>query len=154
MNKNEDAWARLERKQNQSAIVENAPARSANTDVNLRLLAFGYMILMYSLVASIVTFAGFLLTPFFLPNQELAELVCLVFLVVTIVSSVALSAAAVVIAIAQGTILSALLTVIGLLIPCISLFVIYAAYNDAKETLMGHGVKIGFFGVDFSTLPT
>ncbi len=156
MNNHEDPWVRLEKNRSQKATNTTSTShnlqRAPTVDVNLRLLAIGFTVLMYSIVATVLLFVAAMSIPLVLPKSDVSITIATILVILAFIASGLVSAAVIVITISRGTVVSVIMTSIGLLIPCIGLLVIYFAYCDARDTLLAHGAKINFFGVDFSTI--
>ena len=148
----EDKWDRLARLSQKPSKTSNRFAEPSQPPVrNLKLLAIGYLLLTYSIIAQIAPIVLLLLLT--LINAPIPEFVMSLLVFFGVVSGLGILASLLTIAVASQTILTAILVCFGFMIPCVNIVVVIVAYTDAKETLERNGVKIGFFGVDFDSIP-
>lgn len=148
----DDKWerlARLNQKPSKRSTDFDRPSSHQPT-VNLKLLALGYVMLTYSIVAEI----SLIVLPLILGTigVQLPDIAMSMWGLLFLVSALFVLASLLIIAVASKTILSAVLICLSFLIPCVYLIVVIWTYLDAKETLQRNGVKIGFFGVDFESI--
>lgn len=153
MDDSEDKWERLAR-------LNQKPSRKSNSfagppeqpPANLRLLAVGYVMLTYSIVAQMAVIILMVILGLTGIGLQLPEIVGSMLGLVFLFSALFIFCSLMVIAVASRTIVTAFLVCLGYLIPCVNFFVVWTMYLEAKQTLQRNRVKIGFFGVDFDSI--
>lgn len=118
----------------------------------LRLTGIGFTLLLYAVCGHLLGLL-FLFAYFGFGGGAADDWAESIYWTVWLASSGAMVLSVLIICFARGTIVSAVLSVIGLIIPCINLLVVIYFYFDTKQFLESESVRIHFMGVDFDSIP-
>jgi len=144
MANSDDKWERL-KKLNHGPTSEPTSSPSSN----LRLLAIGYNVLVYSIIVFVVLMILLIFTvDGSVEFKDRLGTFWGALWVASWVSWATVLVGIVIVCAAIGDVLSTVMHMIGFLIPCVNLFVMFSVYSNAKVELAARGVKTGFFGVD------